>query len=99
MLRKDYRCPKCDGIRVGHIERVHGVARGEARAIGLRPPQTYMGLEVMSVTAVARTEAFVCTECGYFEEYVKEPEKVPWDEIEGFTWCRGEPPESGPYRT
>lgn len=38
------------------------------------------------VEHTADTEAYVCTECGYFEEYVKNPQAIPWGEVEGATW-------------
>jgi predicted Zn-ribbon and HTH transcriptional regulator len=31
----------------------------------------------------AQTEAYVCTECGFFEEYVKAPSEIPWSGVEG----------------
>ncbi len=27
------------------------------------------------------TEAYACEECGYFEEYVKNPEEMPWENL------------------
>ena len=33
-------------------------------------------------------EAYVCTECGYFEEYVVSPADVPWDEMNDFEWVK-----------
>jgi len=33
----------------------------------------------------AQTEAYVCSECGFFEEYVKAPAEVPWDDVDGAT--------------
>ena len=38
--------------------------------------------------AEATVEAFVCTECGHFEEYVKDAGNVPWDKLPHFRWCR-----------
>ena len=32
-------------------------------------------------------EAYLCADCGYFEEYLKSPETVPWDRLEHFRWC------------
>jgi len=34
----------------------------------------------------ADAEAYVCTECGYFEEYVKDPGAVPWEKLAPFHW-------------
>jgi predicted nucleic-acid-binding Zn-ribbon protein len=41
-------------------------------------------------------EAYVCTACGYYESYVKQPETVPWTKLEGFAWVNEA--ETGPYR-
>jgi hypothetical protein len=38
--------------------------------------------------AEANIEAFVCADCGYFEEYVKDTGNVPWDKLPHFRWCR-----------
>ena len=43
----------------------------------------------------APTEAFVCGACGWFEEYVKAPTNVAWDQVEGARWYK--PPGTG-YR-
>lgn len=36
----------------------------------------------------AEVEAFVCTECGYLEEYVKAPADVPWESLPLFRWVK-----------
>ena len=43
-------------------------------------------------------EAYVCAECGYFEEYVADVEKVDWSKIHGASWPRGSAPDEGPFR-
>lgn len=40
------------------------------------------------------TEAYVCTECGWFEEYVADVKKIPWDK----TPAKPHTPTSPPYR-
>ena len=41
-------------------------------------------------------EAYVCADCGYFEEYLKNPEQIPWAEIAHATpW---KPRQGGPFR-
>ena len=34
-------------------------------------------------TPTAETEAYVCTACGYLEEYVKDAATIPWAEVDG----------------
>ena len=48
--------------------------------------------------ATGEVEAYVCADCGYFEEYLKAPSQIRWQEIAHATpWS---PPhgQSGPYR-
>jgi len=35
----------------------------------------------------ANVEAYICTECGYFEEYVKDAKNLDWDKLEAFRYC------------
>lgn len=44
-----------------------------------------------------RVEAYVCTSCGYFEEYVVAPQQVPWEDLEGFSW-HSVGGDAGPFR-
>jgi hypothetical protein len=46
---------------------------------------------------VGETEAYVCADCGFFEEYVREPHGVRWEDIVGASWYRA-PDAGGPYR-
>src|SRR5262245_58245088 len=47
---------------------------------------------------VGALEAYVCTDCGYFETFVKEPRTVAWEQLVGFSWVNPPPPEGGPFR-
>ena len=103
MLRRDFRCPKCEGIKIGHLASVpdlgdHAKARAsDQRAIGRMYYHDHEGDRRMQ--RMAPVEAYVCTECGYFEEYVINPEAIPWDTLAHFQWCRGTPTEQTPYRS
>jgi hypothetical protein len=48
-------------------------------------------------TPTGETEGYVCTECGYLEEYVKSTREIAWDSIEGATW-HSPPAGGGPFR-
>lgn len=52
-------------------------------------------LTTKSGEAVGETELFVCATCGWFEEYLKNPESLPWDQVDG-VWSQVTPPV--PYR-
>lgn len=47
---------------------------------------------------VGPLEAYVCTECGYYETYVKELDEIEWDKLVGFSWINSKPPQGGPFR-
>ena len=56
-------------------------------AIGVETYETWLtGKTVERRGLVCATEAYVCSGCGFFEEYVREPESVNWDDLHGATW-------------
>jgi len=82
-MKKTWQCPKCGSDRVGYLEKPVGDGGDYGvRKVGRVPAM--MG----TVKSVGEMEAFVCTSCGYFEEYVKEPASIQWSELEDFRWCR-----------
>jgi predicted nucleic-acid-binding Zn-ribbon protein len=91
-MKKTWKCPKCDSQRVGYLEEVldeqDPTRRDHARKVGMASAGSFLGLQAFS--AHGRMEAFVCTDCGYFEEYVKDPHSVRWNDLQGFRWCRPE---------
>jgi hypothetical protein len=100
MKKKWSTCPKCASDRVGHLATVNDYSDA-ARRLSLPQPRT---LAVASETAqgwlgesqkeslAAEVEAYVCTVCGYFEEYVKNPDNVVWDKLLGFRWVNAPSP-------
>lgn len=78
-MRKSGICLKCGSNQVGHLSRVVDWDRG---AVERRLAQGRVG----RMSAYGPVEAYVCTSCGFFEEYVKHPEEVPWERLEGFSW-------------
>ena len=97
-MKASKQCPKCNSLRVGYLETV--ADKGEydtstwSAAIGKTETKGWFG----GGKVVGELEAFLCADCGYFEQYVKSPEKVPYDKLQGFHWLNPEPPEEGPYR-
>jgi hypothetical protein len=88
-MKKTWKCPKCESTRIGYLETLPDGSHGHCsteRKIGEAPVGTFFGLT--GYRATAPVEAFVCTACGYFEEYVSNPGAVPWDSLRGFRWCR-----------
>lgn len=82
-------CPKCQQRRIGRVERVFDDGVKAQRYLGLKGG--------LFKSRAGRVEAYVCTACGYFEEYVVAPEQVAWEDLEGFTWHSVDGGE-GPFR-
>ena len=97
-MKKTKRCPKCDSEKIGYLAQIpdfvdeagtEGVPAAP-RALGMVPKQWQEGW----VRPATRTqswplgelEAYICTSCGFTESYVKEPDQVRFEEIEGFQW-------------
>jgi len=77
-MKTSKKCPKCGSKKVGHLDTVMD-------DIGHSKPQPRKLAESLDGGAwqlgprtafSANVEAYVCTECGYFEEYVKGAK--PW---------------------
>jgi len=47
---------------------------------------------------VGALEAYLCTDCGYFESYVKSVERMDFDKLEGFRWINPGSPDRTPFR-
>jgi hypothetical protein len=88
-MKRTWKCPKCESDRIGYFEKLPDqghTARTDKRVIGTAFTSQFMGIGVG--TMAGEVEAFVCTSCGYFEEYVKAPQSIPWDQMAHFRWCK-----------
>lgn len=89
-MKKTGQCPRCAGRKVGHLAYVNDqddyAGTKRALAVALIPRKGILVDTIARDVHVASVEAWVCTECGYFEEYVRSPESVPWEQLEHFTW-------------
>ena len=72
-------CAKCEGKNVLHIPEVRDSALGK-RAVSrvLASARRSGGLLEPARFAELYVEAFVCCDCGLFEEYVAQPDRVDW---------------------
>ena len=80
-MKKTKRCPKCQGTKIGRLHSVtdaDGKYADKSRVLG-RPAYG-------DDDGSALVEAIVCTQCGFFEEYVKAPESVAWLDMPSFSW-------------
>jgi hypothetical protein len=96
-MKRSWQCPKCQSFRVGYLEALEdqGHQAGDRR-IGKISVGSVLGFA--AYTAHGDVEAFVCTDCGYFEEYVKNAQAIQWDSMKGFRWCRPEAVGRPPVR-
>ena len=97
-MKKTGRCPKCESDRIGHLRVVPDLS-GDPDGLDPAPtsPQ-YAGVVVVQratpgffgsaerLGLAGELEAYVCTSCGHYETYVKDPEKVPFEKMRGFEW-------------
>lgn len=98
-MRDSLRCPKCQSARIGHLERVEDQdgdkpTRTRSLATGYSGTLFTGGMR----RHAAEVEAWVCADCGFFEEYVKNPDGVKWDQLPGFRWAREPDDGDGPFR-
>ena len=110
-MKQTKQCPKCKSLKIGYLESqpdstgpdASRADRAEPRMAGMvaRRGGSYFlatggWVKHEGVGALA---AFVCTECGYFESYVRNPARVPWNDMKGFHWVNAKPEaKKGPYR-
>lgn len=97
-MKANAQCPKCQSLKIGILENLWdsiGPEKDQKETIG----RTRWGGPVF-FTQVPRgeVEAYVCTECGYYETYVKDPSSVPFESMVGFRWINEPAPPEGPYR-
>ena len=94
-MKKSSRCPKCGGAKVGRLETVQDLSDASYRlgrpaprqlAVATETQKGWLGESTVEQLA-GEVEAYVCTECGCFEEYVKDPAHVPWAKLAGLHWC------------
>jgi hypothetical protein len=92
-MKREGRCIKCGSVRVGRME-------GLPDTLGVETELSRQAVGVLrdedgKPRLVGQIEAYVCTECGYLEAYVQDPQGVPFERLEGFSWV-GE--GAHPYR-
>ncbi len=92
-MKRDGECPKCHGRRVARLSHVADQTDGTG-------PGRYLALrnDYFAALYAGVIEAYVCADCGYFEEYVRDVATVPWDKLKGFSWHRPKGDDGGPFR-
>jgi predicted nucleic-acid-binding Zn-ribbon protein len=87
---KNGKCLKCGGVQIRRLD----VILNQNTSLGNSPEIHYRNKPLRTIGAVKKktgvlsskafhflTEAYACVECGYFEEYVKNPQEMPWDDL------------------
>ena len=95
-------CPKCQSqhiARVTHVADATGYVGfgNDITANGGRAPVARRLLASVAEDGTQKTtgdvEAYVCTQCGYFEEYLADPTKVDWKHVVGaYAYKKASPP-------
>lgn len=88
-MKKRRQCPLCHSRRIGHLEEVQDTAAN----------RMVVGTDASGLFTkrIGQLEAYVCTDCGYYQTYVKTPESIPYEQLEGFRWVEQQPVK-GPFR-
>jgi len=87
-MKRSWSCPKCQSTRIGYFENMVDRApsgQDDKKHIGWESSELALGMKALK--PCGEVEAFVCTDCGYYEEYVKNARQIPWDKMRGFRWC------------
>src|SRR5688500_12459365 len=70
-LRKDGRCPSCEGRRFLHAPQMLARADG-----GSRPSPAVVQPSAWRRAVLGQFEAYACTSCGWVEWYVTDPKSL-----------------------
>ena len=88
-MKRTGTCPKCGGKRIGRFEYVADETDATTQP-GKRRCLWWQSAGFFKGENRADVEAYACTECGYFEEHVKNPGAVAWEKLKPFSWHRPE---------
>lgn len=96
-MKRTKQCPKCQSRKVGYIP-YQPESQGESfrwrKIATVREPGRFGAVP----PRLGELEAYVCTDCGYYESYVRSPETTPWSDLSGFRLLNPDPDPDGPYR-
>ncbi len=99
-MKASKQCPKCHSLDVGVLE-VAALPHG-TEVLEFRPQPAGVvrrkSWPMPVFIPMGRLEAWICTACGYYETYVKDPSQVPFNDLYGFRWANPPSEPKGPYR-
>ena len=86
-------CPKCNSKKVGYLAYVIQLTEADVGSRTVRGhSEAPIGIArsesggVIKVRPVGKLEAYICGSCGFYETYIKDPSKVPYESIIDFKW-------------
>jgi predicted nucleic-acid-binding Zn-ribbon protein len=94
-------CPKCNSHKIGYLE--NAIQRTEALVdsrtvvghcpapLGIERTQSGGLIKVIKEGPVGKLEAYICTSCGFYETYIKDPAGVQYESLIGFKWINPSP--------
>ncbi len=94
-MRTSGKCTKCGSLAIGHLSRL---VDDTGERGGARFATALLGIDTTIAQGAGPLEAYVCTECGYLETYVRAPATVPFEKLQGFRWVNDPNPRRGPFR-
>ena len=93
-MRTSNKCIKCGSLAIGHLNRLFDLTVERSASL----PSKTLGVLGNTRQGAGLLEAFVCTECGYVETYVKEPTTISFDRLRGFRWVNEPNAQRGTFR-
>ena len=102
-MTESRQCPKCSSLNIGHFDTVSDYDMASLQRSQKPRPSAVSAISNRAIFVLdwlpqGELEAYLCTDCGYYEQYVKDVQAPPYDKLEGFTWVNPEHTQEGPYR-
>jgi predicted nucleic-acid-binding Zn-ribbon protein len=93
-LKRDLKCPNCDGHEIWRIETMNEHGPGGVRPLGVVLERTFL----KGVKLHGQFETLICKGCGYTEWYAKDIGFLRDDPVNGVQLIVNDVEKEGPYR-
>jgi predicted nucleic-acid-binding Zn-ribbon protein len=98
-LKRDLRCPHCEGRLIWHVAQMH--ERGEAGAFEkpIQPLNVVLHEKFFKLyNGVGYFETYICKRCGFTEWYAHGLDELEVDPSKGVALLDGNDGDAGPFR-
>jgi predicted nucleic-acid-binding Zn-ribbon protein len=98
-LKRDLRCPHCEGRLIWHVAQMH--ERGEAGAFEkpIQPLNVVLHEKFFKLyNGVGYFETYICKRCGFTEWYAHGLDELEVDSSKGVALLDGNDGDAGPFR-